>query len=108
MPKNPPKGRGRRKTVGDLLIHTRNRLHARYGQKIGKTEHDQLTKMVREKQGEHLLRQTGSRSIWKLKPDFLGGEELFVVYNKEIGAVCTVLEPGIVEMQLREHMSSHE
>ena len=92
--------RGTRKGFMDLYIHTRATIRDRYNVDLTEEGFAQMGEMIRRREAKLVLKQTRSRSIFKLEMPF---GTVFAVYNKELSQVCTVLEPYMVEQQVRQH-----
>ena len=93
--------RGKRKGTGDLFIHTRNAVQSRLGHTLTEGEFAQMGELIRARRGELVLKQSNSRSIWRIQMPF---GEVLAAYDKNLSQVCTVLEPYMVEQQLRAHL----
>lgn len=97
----------RRKSASDLYVHTRDAMRIRHDRDLSPEQHAQLGEMVRAKKGELVMVQTGSRTIWKLSPVWMS-EPIYVVYQKPMSQVCTVLSGFMVDQLLREHTPYQE
>lgn len=97
-----PARRGKRKTKGDLFIHTKNALRDRYHIDLTEDHYNELNKKVQSGQAELVIKQTNSRTIWKVPNPYNPSEFIYLVYNKNLSAVCTALTEYMVEQIIKE------
>lgn len=92
--------RGSRKGFMDLYIHTRDAIRTRCQHELTEAEFRDMGKRIRNKEAQFVLKQSGSRVIYRLQTPY---GVIYPVYNKNLSEVCTVLEEYMVEQQLRKH-----
>jgi len=82
-----------RSKVRNNYIHTRRRIAQRYGVDVDRAAYKRLCGQIKNSRSVYLGRQTPSRTVHQVSLD---GLKLIVVYNSNVGNICTVLYPGRV------------
>lgn len=72
-------------------IHCKRRIRERHGITIDRNIYNRLCNQVKTGRSIFLGRQTTSRTVHQVK---IAGKKIIVVYNTNVGNICTVLNPG--------------
>ena len=75
--------------VKKSILHVKNRALERYGLELTKSNHEQLSMMIKHQQGKFIKKLSNRVTIWEC---ILNEIPLWCYYNKNIHKIVTVVE----------------
>lgn len=95
-----------KKKVKDLYAHTARAIKDRYHFDLTEDHYQELCRKIKNNEATLVFRQTNSRSIWKVNNPFDPHKDIYLVYNNNLGAVCTALMRYMVEQIIKGETSN--